>query len=158
MNTQRTLAETRAPSIASIRADTRSCAARTFCAALLLAMLALGTASAWTCFTWAWPTAKYVPVSPPWCPDGQYTTPPDPEKGWQCYKYYIEDADYAWGCVGHDDDDLACQKETTNVTVTERAGMCTEGANHICPWTAVLHYKEVWYQDVGHQRSGQCSG
>lgn len=102
-----------------------------------------------TCFQWSYPKAKYNPM--PWCAAGRDTPPPDAGKGWQCYKYYIYDEDYGWGCESSPDGASACDLVQTTVTVTEWGGFCTGTNNCGINTNDVLHFKELWAGTYGHQ-------
>lgn len=120
---------------------------------LFVMFLAAGVAVAWTCFQAAL-RVKYGPT--PVCYAGTSTPIVDPDKGWQCYKYWINDSDYGWVCIDGDNQTEA-QMENTSVSVTEWGGFCT--STNCCGVNTndVLHYKEQWPGTYCHQRS-PCQG
>jgi hypothetical protein len=114
------------------------------------AVILLGTAAGvagWTCFTDCNPLS-YNPI--PLCYAGTNTPPPDPNKGWQCYKYWINDTDYGFSCIPGDGQ-TAAQIEYVAVSVTEWGGWCT--STNCCAGDKVLHYRETWTNNYCHRMS-----
>lgn len=98
-------------------------------------LVVVSTATAKTCFQWAWPVT-YRPI--PLCV----------QPGDACYKYVVNDEGYGWFCDNVADGAKACEIVNAQITFDEALGTCN--SNGSCQFVMWLYFDVPRTGEIAH--------